>query len=290
MKIHMVLLECAVAVAALSACSRQQAPADPNLQEATQVAQNATAQVTQDDSWKKVLAAKKLVLGFDDAFPPMGFRDDKNEITGYDIDLATEVCKRLGIQLLPQPIEWTSNEQELNTGKIDCIWSGFTITHDRENAILYSPPYLTNAQMIVVKEDSPIKTLANLKGKTIATQENSSSVDALNAHPAFKATLKNVIQEQDFLTALMDLDKPGTDIDAVLIDIVVANYNIAKSHMNLRMLDENLGAEKFGIGFRRSDKALCQKVWDTLLAMAQDGTVKAITTKWFGADISAIGK
>jgi polar amino acid transport system substrate-binding protein len=241
-----------------------------------------------DNSLKTILDKKKLILGLDDSFPPMGFRDENNNIVGYDVDLAKEVAKRLGIELVLQPIDWNAKEQELNTGEIDCIWNGFTITDARKENLLFTPPYLKNGQVVVVKQNSPVKTLGDLAGKTAGTQMGSSSVEAIDDAPEFKASLKDVVEYKDFLTALMDLDVEG--IDAVVIDLVVANDNINRSGKAFRILEENLGEEEFGVGFRKNDKALADKVWATLLEMAKDGTVAKIATQWLGADISIIGK
>jgi polar amino acid transport system substrate-binding protein len=241
-----------------------------------------------DNSLQKILDKKQLVLGLDDSFPPMGFRNEANEIVGYDVDLAREVCARLGVELVLQPIDWNAKEQELNTGEIDCIWNGFTITEERKQALNFSPPYLKNAQVIVVKSNSPARTLKDLAGKTAGTQAGSSSVEAIDGAPEFKAGLKDVIEYKDFLTALMDLDVGG--VDAIVIDLVVANDNINRSGKDFRILEETLGEEEFGIGFRKNDKALADKVWETLLAMAADGTAARISTQWLGADINIIGK
>jgi polar amino acid transport system substrate-binding protein len=241
-----------------------------------------------DQSLETILSRKKLVLGLDDSFPPMGFRNENNEIVGYDVDLAKEVARRMGIELVLQPIDWNAKEQELNTGEIDCIWNGFTITEERKQNLLFTPPYLKNAQVIVVKGSSPVSALKDLAGKTAGTQAGSSSVDAIDAAPAFKASLKDVIEYKDFLTALMDLDVGG--VDAVVIDLVVANDNINRSGKPFRILTETLGEEEFGIGFRKNDRALAGKVWATLLEMTGDGTIAKIATKWLGADISIIGK
>ncbi|MDR3248623.1 MAG: amino acid ABC transporter substrate-binding protein [Treponema sp.] len=241
-----------------------------------------------DNSLQSILNKKKLILGLDDSFPPMGYRNESNEIVGYDVDLAKEVAKRLGVELVLQPIDWNAKEQELNTREIDCIWNGFTITEERKQNLTFTPPYLKNAQVVVVKGNSPVTTFADLAGKTAGTQAGSSSVDAIDDAPQFKASLKSVVEYKDFLTALMDLDVGG--IDAVVIDLVVANDNINRSGKSFRILGETLGEEEFGIGFRKNDKALANKVWETLLAMAKDGTVARISTKWLGADISIIGK
>jgi polar amino acid transport system substrate-binding protein len=122
----------------------------------------------------------------------------------------------------------------------------------------------------------------------VGTQAGSASIDAIDDAPQFKASLKDVITYKDFLTALMDLDVGGTD--AVVIDLVVANDNINRSGKPFRILTETLGDEEFGIGFRKNDTALADKVWATLLDMARDGTVARIATQWLGADISIIGK
>jgi len=241
-----------------------------------------------DNSLQDVMNKKKFVLGLDDSFPPMGYRNEKNEIVGYDVDLAREVTRRMGVELVLQPIDWAAKEQELNTKQIDCIWNGFTILEERRKNVLFSPPYLKNAQVIVVKGNSPVNTLRDLAGKTVGTQAGSSSVDAIDDTPQFKSSLKGVVEYKDFLTALMDLDVGG--IDAVVIDLVVANDNINRSGKNFRILKETLEDEEFGIGFRLGDKALADKVWATLLEMAKDGTVARIATQWLGADISIIGK
>jgi polar amino acid transport system substrate-binding protein len=241
-----------------------------------------------DNSLQDILNKKKLVLGLDDSFPPMGYRNENNEIVGYDGDRAKEAARRIGVELVLQPIDWNAKEQELNTGEIDCIWNGFTITEERKQNLNFTPPYLKNAQVIVVKQNSPVQTLKDLAGKTAGTQTGSSSVDAIDNAPEFKASLKEVIEYKDFLTALMDLDVGG--VDAIVIDLVVANDNINRSGKDFRILTETLGEEEFGIGFRKNDKALADKVWATLLEMAKDGTVARISTQWLGADISLIGK
>ncbi|MDR1256850.1 MAG: transporter substrate-binding domain-containing protein, partial [Spirochaetaceae bacterium] len=155
-------------------------------------------------------------------------------------------------------------------------------------ALLFSPPYLKNAQVIVVKQSSPINSLADLAGKRVGTQTGSSSVDAIDDAPEFKASLREVIEYRDFLTAFMDLDAGG--VDAVVADLVVANDSIGRSGKPLRKLSETLAEEEFGIGFRKNDAALEQEVWKTLNDMVTDGTVAQISEVWFGEDISVIGK
>lgn len=241
-----------------------------------------------DTSLQTIKTKGKLVLGLDDAFPPMGYRNENNEIVGYDIDLAKEVAKRLGVELVLQPIDWNAKEQELNTGKIDCIWNGFTITEERSKNMAFTKPYLKNAQVLVVKKASPYQTLSDLKGRSIGLQAGSSAAEALDSAAEFKTNLKKVIEFKDNLTALMDLEVGG--VDAVIMDLIVANDNIKRAGKDYRILAESLSAEDYGVGFRKNDLALRDAVQATLEAMAKDGSLAAITTQWFGSDISVIGK
>lgn len=248
----------------------------------------ATSALAADGSLAAVKAKGKLVLGLDDSFPPMGFRNDDNQIVGYDIDVAKEVAKRLGVTLAPQAIDWNAKEQELNTGKIDCIWNGFTITDERAKAMLFTKPYLRNAQVVVVKKGSPYQTLASLKGKKVGLQAGSSAAEALAGAKAFKASLKEVVEFKDNLTALMDLEAKG--VDAVVMDLILANDNIKRSGKPYAILQETLAPEVFGVGFRKGDVALRDAVQGALEAMAKDGTLAKVTTQWFGSDISVVGK
>ncbi|MFA7642871.1 MAG: amino acid ABC transporter substrate-binding protein [Sphaerochaetaceae bacterium] len=241
-----------------------------------------------DQSLQKVLDKGVFVLGLDDSFPPMGYRNEDNEIVGFDIDLAKEVTKRMGVTLKLQPIDWNAKEQELNTGNIDCIWNGFTMTEERKQVINFTDPYVNNAQVAVVKAGSPVKTLADLAGKKVGIQAGSSASDAVYGNEAFAKSLKEIVEVKDNLTALMDLEIGG--VDAVVLDLFVANDNIKRSGKDFKILAESLSAEEYGIGFRKNDQALRDEVQKQLLAMAADGTLAKISTDWFGGDITVVGK
>jgi len=229
-----------------------------------------------------------FILGLDDSFPPLGFRDASNNIVGYDIDLATEVARRLNVTFKAQPIEWDAKEQELNTGKIDCIWNGFTITPDRTAALAFTKPYLDNAQVVVVRSDAGIKTLADMAGRKIGIQSGSSAQEAVDGNDSFKKALKEVVMFKDNITALNDLEIKG--VDGVVMDSVVANYSIQVTGKPFTTLSEGLANEEYGVAFRKDDITLRDKVQSTLEEMQKDGTVTAISSKWFGKDISVIGK
>lgn len=248
----------------------------------------STDKTGSDQSWDKIKEAGELVLGLDDSFPPMGYRDDNNEIIGYDIDLAKEVASRLDIKLKLQPINWKSKEQELNTENIDCIWNGFTMTEDLKKTVLFSDPYMNNQQVLVVMAESKYNSEADLAGKMVALQSDSSAKVALDSKTEFKASLKEVIELDNYTTCLMDLEKGG--VDAVLMDEIVARYFIQMKGSNYKVIGGSLAAEEYGIGFRKADVQLMTKINDTLKEMAKDGTIAKISEKWFGKDISTIGK
>jgi polar amino acid transport system substrate-binding protein len=242
----------------------------------------------EDDSWNKVKEKGEFVMGLDDNFPPMGYRDEKGEIIGFDIDVAKEVSSRLGVELIVQPINWDTKEKELNTGKIDCIWNGFTIKEDRKKNVLFSEPYMRNKQVLVVTDKSGYSKLSDLEGKKLGLQAGSSAADALEEAADFKAKLKDVIEFDENITALMDLEKGGVDV--VLVDEIVARYYIQSEDKGYTILDETLAEEEYGIGFRLKDTKLRNKVQETLESMAKDGKLAEISNEWFDKDITTVKK
>lgn len=222
-------------------------------------------------------------IGLDPEFPPMGYRDTEGNYVGFDIDLAKEVAKRLGMEFEAVPINWDAKNMELGTGNIDCIWNGFTMT-GREGDYLWTSPYVSNAQVIVVKENSDIKTSADLAGKVLALQQGSTAENALNSRTDIKDTLANTLFVADNVSALSELKAGG--VDAVLVDEVVADYYIAKNP-GLKVID-SIAKESYGVGFALGNSALRDKVETTLHEMAKDGTMKKISEQWFGKDITTI--
>lgn len=244
-------------------------------------------QTGEDTSLNDIKSKGELVLGLDASFPPMGFTNEKNEIVGYDIDLAKEVCKRMGVELKIQPINWDSKQQELDTKNIDCIWNGFTVDEERKKSMTVSAPYMENHQVLVVKADSSYQTKADLAGKVVELQKGSTAVLALEdeKNKEFKDSLKDTILIADNVKAMMDL---GTGCDAVLMDEVVAQYYLAQNEGKYRILEEPLSDEQYVIGFRKGDEALKNEVENELKAMKQDGTMSNIDKTWFGKDVSTI--
>ncbi len=237
-----------------------------------------------DDSLQKVLDAKKLVLGLDASFPPMGFTDEANNIVGFDIDVAEEVCNRMGITLVKQPIVWENKEEDLNIGKIDCIWNGMSINAARAEAMNLSEAYMKNEMIFVVPGDSTVKTMDDLKGKTIGVQNGSSAQEILEASDLFKDIKVTPLEDNVTLLSQMELGFS----DAVFLDSVVAYYFIQENHKDYVVLPGNLESEEYAIGFRKADQALRDKVQETLSAMKADGKLGEISTKWFGSDVTTV--
>ncbi|MFJ1299326.1 amino acid ABC transporter substrate-binding protein [Pseudomonadota bacterium AL_CKDN230030165-1A_HGKHYDSX7] len=228
-------------------------------------------------------AAKKIVVGLDDNFPPMGFRDEKNQLVGFDIDMAREAGKRMGLDMEFKPIDWNAKEAELNGKRVDMLWNGLTITEERKKNIGFTAPYMENHQIILVANASPIKTKADLAGRVVGAQDGSSAVDAIKKDAPVAASIKELKLFGDNVTALMDLTVGR--LDAVVVDEVVGRYLAAKRAGEYRVLDENFGTEDYGVGLRKEDTELLKKLDDTLVAMKKDGTSAKIATQWFGADI-----
>lgn len=240
-----------------------------------------------DQSLKAIKDKKVFVLGLDDSYPPMGYRDENGEIVGFDIDVAREVCSRLGVELKTQPIDWSAKELELLSKNIDCIWNGFTVTEERKEKILFSEPYLKNRQVIIVRSNDTIDTISALKGKKVGVQAGSSGEYAFEQTDVYPTV--NVVAFKDFLTAITDLRIGG--VDAVVIDEIVADSQIKKASAanELKILrSEPIASEDYAIGFRKGEQQLVDAVWQKISEMKKDGTLKKISEKWFGSDLTNI--
>ena len=220
-----------------------------------------------------------LTVGFDANFPPYGYSDNNGGYTGFDLELAQAVCDMEGWKLVKQPIDWDAKDMELSSGTIDCIWNGFTI-NGREDQYTWSDPYVDNSQVYVVASDSGIAKPADLAGKTVGVQKDSSALAALNdpANAELLASFGNLTQYDDYNTAFMDLEAGA--IDCVAMDIGVANYQIKSRGDSFKMLDDQLSTEQYGIGFKKGNEALRDQIQADLYKLYDDGTVKKIAEKY----------
>ena len=224
----------------------------------------------------------KIVIGLDDNFPPMGFRNEKNELVGFDISMAQEATRRMGIEAEFKPIDWSAKEAELNGKRVDMLWNGLTITEERKKNIAFTSPYMENHQIIVVPKSSTIKTKAELAARVIGIQDGSSAIDAVQRDP-IAASFKELKKFGDNVTALMDLSTGR--LDAVVLDEVVGRYYTAKRPDDYAVLEDNFGTEEYGVGLRKDDSELLAGLQKAMDEMKADGSAARISTEWFGKDI-----
>lgn len=287
-KVISVMLVAALAAAMTAGCGTKKAEetAAPSTEEAST---EAVSEGKDDEvvNLEDGTEEDTFVVGFDQDFPPMGFVGDDGEFTGFDLELAAEAAKRMGKEVVYQPIAWDAKDMELESGTIDCIWNGFTMT-GREDSYTWSEPYMENNQVFVVKADSGIATKADLAGKVVDVQTDSSAEAAINEDQELKDSFGELITVADYNTAFMDLESGA--VDAIAMDDVVASYQIEQRKADFIVLDETLAAEEYGIGFKLGNEELRDQVQDVLKEMAADGTLAEVSNKWFGKDITTIGK
>ena len=255
---------------------------------------SAVETATADDASKaETTEGKTFTVGFDAEFPPYGYQDDNGEYVGFDLDLAAEVCKRNGWELVKKPIDWDSKDLELGSGTIDCIWNGFTI-NGREDAYTWTEAYVDNSQVFVVPASSGIASKADLAGKTVAVQADSSALAALTGedaeeeNKALAESFADLMEVADYNTAFMQLEAGA--VEAIAMDIGVAKYQIESRGDEYVILDDVLAAEEYGVGFKLGNTELRDTVQATLNEMAEDGTFEKIAKDWDLQDSIVLGK
>lgn len=233
---------------------------------------NASSQINNDTNF---------IVGFNPEFPPFTYKDDNGSFTGFDLELAQEVANRNNWTFIAQPvIDWNSKEIELNSDEIDCIWSEFTI-NGREDDFTWSDHYFNNSQVIIVKENSGIESPSDLKGKNVEVLEGSSALQALNENnESLKNTFGQLTEIKEYNTGFMNLE--SGICDALIGDVGIANYHLEEkySDSNIKILDEPLAYEQYGVGFKKSNTDLRNQVQKTLNEMFEDGTVDEIAQKY----------
>ena len=254
---------------------------------------NASVQNTENAKSDNGSDRTQFVVGFDAEFPPYGYMDEDGDYTGFDLELAQEVCDRNGWELVKKPINWDSKDMELESGSIDCIWNGFTM-NGREDDYTFSDPYVDNSIVVVVAKDSDINKLSDLAGKVVDVQADSSGLAALQGDDAtdenkeLTASFAELQQVADYNTAFMNLESGA--VDAVVLDIGVAKYQMSSRGDAFRMLDEQVSSEQYAIGFKKGNTELKDQVQKTLDEMAADGTFAKIAEKWGLSEAVCLGK
>ncbi|MDD6657097.1 MAG: amino acid ABC transporter substrate-binding protein [Lachnospiraceae bacterium] len=291
MKKTLAMLLCgAMTMALLVGCGNGSADATQTATEETEATETTEVE-SETETTEETEAANPeadrttFVVGFDAEYPPYGYMDDNGEYTGFDLELAQAVCDMEGWELTKTPIDWDSKDMELNSGSIDCIWNGFTI-NGREDDYTWSDPYCDNSQVIVVAKDSSINTLADLAGKNVGVQTASAALSVLSDEEQQKAladTFGSLQQFSDYNSAFSEL--LAGSLDAIAIDIGVANYQISSRGEGYVILSETLNSEQYGVGFKLGNESLRDIVNADLKKLAEDGTVAELAEKYGISDL-----
>lgn len=288
-----ILLAAALTCASLTGCSKAAtAPESAPANDGTTAPETTAPETAKEDAAPAggIDGMTTFTVGFDADFPPYGYMDDNGDYVGFDLDLAKEVADRLGLEVVYQPIDWDAKDMELESGAIDCIWNGFTMSEERMDAYTWSEPYVDNSQVVVVAKDSGINALSDLAGKVLCVQADSSALEAIESedHAELKASLAELMQVPEYNTAFMNLEAGA--VDAIAMDVGVAKYQIESRGVDFVILDEKLSPELYGVGFKKGNTALRDAVQEKLDEMAEDGTLLEIATKWDQQDTLVLGK
>ena len=255
--------------------------------------ESVTTRANTQDTWSRIERRKKVVIGLDDSFVPMGFREKNGKLVGYDVDLAKAVFKQYGIKVDFQTIDWSMKETELKNGTIDLLWNGYSMNPSREKKVAFSRPYLDNRQVLVTKKSSHIDGLSGMAGKSLGVQNGSTGAAVLDAKPKLlkdKIKNKSAVLYDTFPDALIDLN--ANRIQGILMDQVYADYYVDhQKDKNAYQVYESkqLPAEYFGVGMRKGDKTLRKKINQGLGRLQKDGQLRQINEKWFGKDSNFLG-
>lgn len=256
--------------------------------------ESVTTRANHQDTWSRIERRKKVIVGLDDSFVPMGFRQKNGKLVGYDVDLARAVFKQYGIKVDFQPIDWSMKETELRNGTIDLIWNGYSKTSARAKKVAFSIPYLQNQQVLVTKKSDHINSFADMKGKVLGVQNGSTGQTELSAYPK---VLKNLIKGKSpilydtFPNAFIDLN--AGRIQGILMDKVYAKYYIQhqKDSSAYKVITSKaFPIDHFAVGLRKGDKTLRKKINQALIKMQKDGELEKINEKWFGTKSNYLGK
>ena len=243
----------------------------------------APADAPADDSWEYIKSQGKLIVGLDDTFAPMGFRDEAGELIGFDIDMAKAAGKLMGVEIVFQPVDWDSKELELENKKIDCIWNGLSLTPTREEELNMSNAYLNNVIAIMSVDDVSVTKLEDLEGLTIGTQAASAALEAMQASDIYSVISGNVSEYPSYDDVIMDMQ--AGRIQVMVVDLVLGEYKNSKLDAPFTVSSVTFGDDLYAIGMRKGDDALTAKINETLKTLIENGTAAKISEEWFGRDI-----
>ena len=228
----------------------------------------------------------KLIIGIDENYAPMAFHDDKGILVGFDIDLARETAKRMDIEIEFKPIDWSKKREEITSGNVDMIWNGLDINAKRKEYMTFSKPYMANRQIFLVKtgNDQGIVAEGDLEGKIVGTQAGASPENYINANEKLRNSLREFKTYPNFREAFKALD--SGEIEVLICGELTARYEISKIPGKFEVIEVTVGPVwEIGIGFRKDDTKLRDRVQAAFDEIVEDGTAREISEKWFQADL-----
>jgi len=229
--------------------------------------------------------AKVFTMGIDAEYPPFSYIDDDGSYGGFDVDVCKAACEKLGWEFKVFGVNWDQKLVQLDANECDCVWSGMTILDSmKEAGYVISDPYFYNTQVLMVKEDSGFTSAADLAGKVVAVQLGTSGESLLAEDgdlAELAATFEDILTCESFLKCFTELD--GGAVDAVFVDMPVAVSYAAKNE-GYRIINEDLGAEYYGIAFRSADQELCDAIEGAVAELVADGTYKTIADNYADID------
>lgn len=241
-------------------------------------------QQSADTSWQYIADKGELVIGLDDTFAPMGFRDEQGNLVGFDIDLANAVGEQLGVAVTFQPIDWTAKDMELSSKNIDCIWNGMSATPERQESMALTKKYLNNKIIIMTMDaDLSITSVEDLANVTMATQADSAALEAMQANEAWETFKDNVTEFPTYDEAILAMQ--GGRVQAIVVDQVLGEYKNANMGGEMKVCDFNFGDDFYAIGCRKGETDLADKISEAIQALIDNGTAEEISNKWFGTNI-----
>lgn len=255
--------------------------------------ENVTERANTQDTWHRIERRKKVIVGLDDSFVPMGFRQKNGKLVGYDVDLARAVFKQYGIKVDFQPIDWSMKETELKNGTIDLLWNGYSVNPARRKKVAFSRYYLENKQVLVTKKSQHINNFQDMKGKSLGVQNGSTGATALDAKPKLLKDLikhKSPVLYDTFPDAFIDLN--ANRIQGILMDQVYADYYIqhqSNSKSYSTYISPEMPAEHYAVGMRKGDRTLRKKINDGLGRLQRNGQLQKLNEKWFGTKSNYLG-
>jgi len=303
-RILSILLATAMTTLMLAGCGQKTAEAEKEVEKAADEIETAVDDAAEESAAPEVEEAEqeaaadeaaatkrdKLIVGFDAEYPPYGFMDESGEYTGFDLEMAAALCELNGWELVKTPINWDSKDMELNSGAIDCVWNGFTI-NGREDLYTWSMPYVNNSQVILTSKDSGITDFDGLAGKTVGVQAASAALELLQNEEGRKdlADTFGTLQEfPDYNSAFVELQ--AGSVDAIAMDIGVAQYQINSRDEGYVILEEILKAEQYGVGFKLGNEELCEEINKGLLELLDNGTFDELAKKYEIEDMVCLGE